>query len=268
MAEHSTDVNKTVHVSHLPNYITEQHLIDLFSPCGPISYIRVLGEESPQCTQSKFAFIEFMEVGGYTAAFNLSGMLLGDKQIQVNRSHNGCAKPYPKTTPDVKNRLKAVLEMIGQKIERMPSPPPPKKRERERSTSESHSRKRREASKDRDRKRRSRDRSRDRDRHRDGDRRRSRDRSRRSRDRAKERRRSRDRDRGRDKERRSRDRSREKTRPKDRDRSAEREKKDEKGASGGHDSSRKEDSSPDKQNGHQADRRPSVSAASASPTRE
>lgn len=32
--------------------------------------------------------------------------------------------PVGKTTPDAKNRLKALLDMIGQKVERMPSPTP------------------------------------------------------------------------------------------------------------------------------------------------
>jgi len=226
----STDINRTVHVSHLPSFITEQHLIDLFAPCGPISYIRVLGEESPQATNSKFAFVEFLEPGGFNAAFNLSGMVIGDKQIQVCRSHNGCAKPLPKTTPDAKNRLKALLDMIGQKVERMPSPTPavigeqlpevPEPRPRRRDASK-------ERDKDKSRRKRSRDRGKDKDRDREGggDRKRSRERSRKrargSRERPKDRRRSRDRREGsRERSKKDKDRAASKDRKKDREDSA------------------------------------------------
>ena len=64
---------KKVHISNLPPGTTEQHLIEIFSPCGPISFARIIINQN----EHVFAFVEFMDIGGAQAAFALNGVTLG-----------------------------------------------------------------------------------------------------------------------------------------------------------------------------------------------
>eukprot|EP01001_Neometanema_parovale_P011083 NODE_7320_length_775_cov_97.277607_g7079_i0.p1 GENE.NODE_7320_length_775_cov_97.277607_g7079_i0~~NODE_7320_length_775_cov_97.277607_g7079_i0.p1 ORF type:complete len:158 (-),score=15.23 NODE_7320_length_775_cov_97.277607_g7079_i0:201-674(-) len=114
VVEHATDVNKTIHVSHLPMSITHEDVVSLFASCGPILYVRILGDDN--VTNQKFAFVEFLEVGGYEAAFHLSGMPVGTSTIAVSRSNNGCVKPHIKIPPDVASRIKTHITKLSSRI--------------------------------------------------------------------------------------------------------------------------------------------------------
>ena len=61
LGDHSTDVNKTIHVSGLPTHITEPQLLDIFSPCGPVLYLRILGEDH---TVQKYVLVFLCILGG------------------------------------------------------------------------------------------------------------------------------------------------------------------------------------------------------------
>eukprot|EP00670_Eutreptiella_braarudii_P002248 CAMPEP_0174305488 /NCGR_PEP_ID=MMETSP0809-20121228/61441_1 /TAXON_ID=73025 ORGANISM="Eutreptiella gymnastica-like, Strain CCMP1594" /NCGR_SAMPLE_ID=MMETSP0809 /ASSEMBLY_ACC=CAM_ASM_000658 /LENGTH=214 /DNA_ID=CAMNT_0015411977 /DNA_START=25 /DNA_END=667 /DNA_ORIENTATION=- len=103
---------KTVHVGNVDPLATEEELISMFSPCGPISFVRILGETG----DSRYAFVEFMEVGGCAAAFLLNGAMLRGRSIKINRSHNGLVKPSCTTDHATQARLKAAMARLNNKI--------------------------------------------------------------------------------------------------------------------------------------------------------
>jgi len=161
---------KTVHVGNVDPLATEEELISMFSPCGPISFVRILGETG----DSRYAFVEFMEVGGCAAAFLLNGAMLRGRSIKINRSHNGLVKPSCTTDHATQARLKAAMARLNNKIAEEE-----KKESKEEKRSREKSSKRRSRSRDRSKeKKRKRSRSRSSSRHRKKERRRSRDRSR------------------------------------------------------------------------------------------
>eukprot|EP00993_Chasmostoma_nieuportense_P004817 NODE_5465_length_650_cov_50.479924_g5301_i0.p1 GENE.NODE_5465_length_650_cov_50.479924_g5301_i0~~NODE_5465_length_650_cov_50.479924_g5301_i0.p1 ORF type:complete len:168 (+),score=37.08 NODE_5465_length_650_cov_50.479924_g5301_i0:49-552(+) len=140
---------KTVHVGNLDPCTKEEELIELFSPCGPISFVRILGDEGP----NRYAFVEFLEVGGCSAAFHLAGAILHDRPIKVNRSHSGMVKPHTPANLAVKARIKAVLERISKKVleEEANDSRPDRDRKRLRSPSRSLERGKKPRSRSRDR---------------------------------------------------------------------------------------------------------------------
>eukprot|EP00906_Rhabdomonas_costata_P035450 RCo049800 len=107
--------SKTVHVANLDPKTTEQDLIALFSSCGPIGFVRILGGEDPAAL-SRYAFVEFLDVGPCHSAFHLNGATLHGRQIKVNKSHNGLVKPHVQADTATQSRLKAVMARLNRKV--------------------------------------------------------------------------------------------------------------------------------------------------------
>eukprot|EP00124_Ichthyophonus_hoferi_P003666 Ihof_evm4s333 gene=Ihof_evmTU4s333 len=84
-------IRRTVYVGNLDTkVVTADDLVAFFKICGPISYVRLAGDETQP---TRFAFVEFIEVTSANASIALNGHLLKDKPIRVSHSKNAIVKP-------------------------------------------------------------------------------------------------------------------------------------------------------------------------------
>eukprot|EP00667_Euglena_gracilis_P016661 EG_transcript_17463 len=118
---------KKIHVSNLPPGATEQQLVEIFAPCGPMSFVRIFTNPN----EHTFAFVEFMEVGAARAAFALQGINLGGCQLRISTvAHAVHAQPYIKRDRGLLRKLEKLNNKLeGRKVEdseseksRSPSP--------------------------------------------------------------------------------------------------------------------------------------------------
>eukprot|EP01010_Urceolus_cornutus_P000501 NODE_1068_length_1131_cov_213.538817_g816_i0.p1 GENE.NODE_1068_length_1131_cov_213.538817_g816_i0~~NODE_1068_length_1131_cov_213.538817_g816_i0.p1 ORF type:complete len:225 (-),score=38.34 NODE_1068_length_1131_cov_213.538817_g816_i0:333-1007(-) len=107
------DNSTTIHISYLPATISEADVVDLFSPCGPISFLRIIG----QGTNNTQAFVEFVDEAGYQAAFAFNGMQFSGGTLRIDRATNKGVKPPRMMSSNLKGRLEAALQSINRKVE-------------------------------------------------------------------------------------------------------------------------------------------------------
>jgi RNA recognition motif-containing protein len=180
------EVLRTVYVGNLGPQIEAEILKQFFSACGEISFVKIAGASD---NASRYAFIEFKELGHAAMAMQLTGSMLGDRQIKVGKANNPIVKPASEEPDPEENQrkiddaMKKVREAQAKLAEKLVGDTNGKDKDRKRSS----------RSRDRDRRKRSRSRSRSR--------------GRRSSDRDRHRRRSRSRERERDRGRQHRSRS-------------------------------------------------------------
>eukprot|EP00906_Rhabdomonas_costata_P034112 RCo047995 len=169
------ELAKTMYVSGIDPKVTSEQLVRHFSACGPVAFHRL--PPVPPSATSRFAFIEFLEIGGALAAMSLNGVPLAKTPIKVMKAFNCIAKekrPEPEVPPEQPlSKVDEPVEKVVEKMQKSKSRSKSKPRSaasRSRSRSHRHyRRKSRERSRRRSRSpkrshRRSRDRSRDRSR--------------------------------------------------------------------------------------------------------
>ncbi|KAJ3412798.1 Protein srek1IP1 [Chytridiales sp. JEL 0842] len=94
------EIARTIYVGSICPSITEKEITETFASCGNIVYIKYAGD--PQ-GPARFAFLEFETIEGAMEALKMSGTIMGDRPIKVNRSKNAIIKP-PKRFDDAAMR--------------------------------------------------------------------------------------------------------------------------------------------------------------------
>ncbi|KAJ2715815.1 hypothetical protein H4R19_000999 [Coemansia spiralis] len=84
------EISRTVYVGNIATRVAEQELMDFFSACGPVAYVKMAGDG---LQPTRFAFVEFAELSTAQAALQMNGMRLADRPLKVNHSKNAINKP-------------------------------------------------------------------------------------------------------------------------------------------------------------------------------
>ncbi|KAI9501714.1 hypothetical protein BX070DRAFT_228314 [Coemansia spiralis] len=84
------EISRTIYVGNIASWVTEQQLMDFFSACGPVAYVKMAGDG---LQPTRFSFIEFADVQTAQAALQMNGMMLADRPLKVNHSKNSINKP-------------------------------------------------------------------------------------------------------------------------------------------------------------------------------
>ncbi|KAL9652408.1 hypothetical protein ABK040_015993 [Willaertia magna] len=111
--EKDKEIARTVYIGNIDQRVTPSDLVDLFSICGPISYIKMAGDDKHPC---RFAFIEFLEIEAANKAMQMTGELLVDKAIKVNRSRKAIPRPPTKLLPNEEKKLSNEIQRLVDKI--------------------------------------------------------------------------------------------------------------------------------------------------------
>ncbi|KAI7831042.1 hypothetical protein BX661DRAFT_204631 [Kickxella alabastrina] len=84
------EISRTVYVGNIAAGVNEQQLMDFFSACGPVAYVKMAGDGMQP---TRFAFVEFSEMATAQAALQMNGMMMADRPLKVNHSKNAINKP-------------------------------------------------------------------------------------------------------------------------------------------------------------------------------
>lgn len=84
------EIRRTIYVGNIGPGVSRDEITAFFATCGPISYVRITGDESQP---SRFAFVEFVDENSVNHALALNGKMLVDRPAKVGRSKNAIVKP-------------------------------------------------------------------------------------------------------------------------------------------------------------------------------
>lgn len=112
--EKDKEIARTIYVGNIDSRANHNDLVEIFSVCGPIAYIRMAGDGKHP---SRFAFIEFLDIEAANKAMSLSGHRLFDHEIKVNRSKKPITKPGVKMTPQEEKKLSDAITSLKDKLE-------------------------------------------------------------------------------------------------------------------------------------------------------
>ncbi|KAJ2829992.1 hypothetical protein GGI24_002010 [Coemansia furcata] len=84
------EISRTIYVGNIASGVGEQQLMDFFSACGPVAYVKMAGDG---LQPTRFAFVEFADMPTAQAALQMNGMMLADRPLKVNHSKNAINKP-------------------------------------------------------------------------------------------------------------------------------------------------------------------------------
>ncbi|CAJ0746161.1 23463_t:CDS:2 [Entrophospora sp. SA101] len=102
------EISRTVYIGNINSSISDPELIQFFSACGPVAYVKMAGDPAQP---TRFAFLEFATFEGAQAAMLMNGVMLGDRPLKVNHSKNAINKTPKKTdAPDVQATMRRVRE--------------------------------------------------------------------------------------------------------------------------------------------------------------
>jgi arginine/serine-rich splicing factor 12 len=107
------EIARTIYIGNVNSRVSAAELVDFFSVCGPLAYIRMAGDDSQP---TRFAFIEFLEVESAQRAMEMTGKVLLDRAIKVNRSNNTCVKPAIQLTRSEENRFQDAIYKLSKKL--------------------------------------------------------------------------------------------------------------------------------------------------------
>lgn len=119
------EIARTVYIGNIGPNMAPSKIVEFFSICGPVAFVRMAGEEHQA---SRFAFIEFLDLSGAQSAMGLTGQMLMDRQIKyvaivisnisirVNRSKNAIVKPPVKLTNEEQRHLQHTIRHLSNKI--------------------------------------------------------------------------------------------------------------------------------------------------------
>lgn len=108
-AEREDSIRRTVYVSDIDHFFTEEHLADMFAVCGQVVDCRVCGDPH---SILRFAFIEFADEESACRALSLGGTMLGYYPVRVLPSKTAILPVNPKFLPKSKDER----EMVGRTV--------------------------------------------------------------------------------------------------------------------------------------------------------
>ncbi|KAH0468364.1 hypothetical protein IEQ34_003397 [Dendrobium chrysotoxum] len=108
-AEREESIRRTVYVSDIDQNVTEEHLAELFAPCGQVVDCRVCGDPH---SILRFAFIEFADEEGAMVALNIGGTLLGYYPVKVLPSKTAILPVNPKFLPKSNDEREMVVRTV------------------------------------------------------------------------------------------------------------------------------------------------------------
>ncbi|KAJ3065610.1 Protein srek1IP1 [Podochytrium sp. JEL0797] len=94
------EIGRTIYVGNISLLISEADLTQMFSACGPVTFIKMAGDPAHGC---RFAFVEFAVVDAANEAINLHGTTLAERPLKVTHSKNAINKG-PKKLDDITMR--------------------------------------------------------------------------------------------------------------------------------------------------------------------
>ncbi|XP_020587000.1 polyadenylate-binding protein-interacting protein 11-like isoform X2 [Phalaenopsis equestris] len=109
LAQRGEVIRRTVYVSDIDHQVTEEQLATLFINCGQVVDCRICGDPN---SILRFAFIEFTDEDGASAALGLSGTMLGYYPVRVLPSKTAIAPVNPTFLP----RSEDEREMCGRTV--------------------------------------------------------------------------------------------------------------------------------------------------------
>ncbi|PIA15361.1 hypothetical protein COEREDRAFT_82109 [Coemansia reversa NRRL 1564] len=86
------EISRTIYVGNIASRVKEQELMDFFTACGPVAYVKMAGDG---LQPTRFAFVEFADLTTAQGALQMNGMMLADRPLKVNHSKNAINKPLP-----------------------------------------------------------------------------------------------------------------------------------------------------------------------------
>ncbi|XP_042426913.1 polyadenylate-binding protein-interacting protein 9-like [Zingiber officinale] len=108
-AEKEDSIRRTVYVSNIDNVVTEERLAEIFAPCGQVIDCRICGDPH---SNLRFAFIEYSDEDGASAALNLDGTVLGLYPVGVLPSKTAILPVNIKFLPQSKDEEEMVLRTV------------------------------------------------------------------------------------------------------------------------------------------------------------
>ncbi|KAI9138355.1 hypothetical protein BKA69DRAFT_1169187 [Paraphysoderma sedebokerense] len=106
------EIARTIYVGNITSSVSESELIQFFSSCGPVTYVKMAGDISQP---TRFAFIEFATVAAANAAIALSGTVLQDKPLKINHSKNAINKAPTVPPSAAMKRVRESAQKIASK---------------------------------------------------------------------------------------------------------------------------------------------------------
>ncbi|KAJ2114254.1 hypothetical protein IW146_003228 [Coemansia sp. RSA 922] len=105
------EISRTIYVGNIASNVVEQQLMDFFSACGPVAYVKMAGDG---LQPTRFAFVEFADMPTAQAALQMNGMMLADRPLKVNHSKNAINKPpRPAIPPPVMVQVPTLAAMAS-----------------------------------------------------------------------------------------------------------------------------------------------------------
>ncbi|KAJ2037130.1 hypothetical protein H4S03_003170, partial [Coemansia sp. S3946] len=105
------EISRTIYVGNIASNVVEQQLMDFFSACGPVAYVKMAGDG---LQPTRFAFVEFADMPIAQAALQMNGMMLADRPLKVNHSKNAINKPpRPAIPPPVMVQVPTLAAMAS-----------------------------------------------------------------------------------------------------------------------------------------------------------
>lgn len=111
--EKDQEIARTIYVGNINSKVTPADLVDFFSVCGPVGFVRMAGDESQP---TRFAFIEFLDMESAQCAMMMNGRILMERPIKINRSKNTIVKPPIKLTREEQKSLDSALDRLSRKL--------------------------------------------------------------------------------------------------------------------------------------------------------
>ncbi len=130
-AAKNEEIARTVYCGNINSRVSIPQIVDFFSECGPVAFIRMAGNEQQP---TRFAFVEFVDNNGAQRAMSMSGRMLEDKPIKfcidaiffnhycsfiscrVNSSNNPILKPPVKLSHEEQRRLQYAVSQLSEKL--------------------------------------------------------------------------------------------------------------------------------------------------------
>ncbi|KAJ3079171.1 hypothetical protein HK100_010496, partial [Physocladia obscura] len=97
------EIGRTIYVGNISLLISETDLTQMFSACGPVTYIKMAGDPAHGC---RFAFVEFAVVDAANEAIKLHGTPLAERPLKVTYSKNAINKGPKKIDGETMRRVR------------------------------------------------------------------------------------------------------------------------------------------------------------------
>ncbi|KAJ1934724.1 hypothetical protein FBU59_005608, partial [Linderina macrospora] len=89
-ASRQEEISRTIYVGNIAALVDERTLLEFFSACGPVAYVKMAGDG---LQPTRFAFVEFADQQSAGTALAMNGAALAERALKVNRSKNAINKP-------------------------------------------------------------------------------------------------------------------------------------------------------------------------------